>query len=771
MRQFFLLRTFTFLMVICFPIQIMGQSVGLVLSGGGSKGVAHIGVIKALEEQGIPIDYVTGTSMGAIIGGMYAAGYSPDEMLEIINSDEFNSWIENDIDRNMRYFYKIPPKDASIFSFYYRILSKVNEKNIAIPLSVKRPFLMDIALMEQFMTVSKLAKYNFDSLFVPFRCVSSDVSDNQEVVFSRGDLGQAIRTSMSFPFYFKPIKVSGALLFDGGMYNNFPMNVMKKDFNPDVIIGSKVAANKKQPKSDDLVSQLECMLMRYPDYKIDSLKGVLIDCNIPSTALTDFSKTAAFIDSGYNKTKSHMSHIKRLVKRRVSQEVVNKRRADLAKKRNEEVIIGNIMPKGVKNHQCAFVIDSFKPLKGKKLSLSDFKEAYFKLATDERIDYMYPVPQYNTKTKKYDIILDIQKQEDLSISVGGNISSKALNEMFLKIKYSQLGFFSYSAYLQGHVGRFYSSGLLGLRLDNANITPFYVRGELSYNRWDYFDSSTYFFDDKQPSYIIYDNKFFKIDGGIPTGISDVFSIGSIVGNSRSDYYQENNFSRFDTADVTHYRYFNNWIKYERNNLNRKMFPSQGDQFIVKAQYVFAKEQYMAGSTAPTYFEKEEKQRYYTLMAKYIHYFPKTFYTTWGIHAEAVLSNQKKLTNYTSSILYAPKFEPFPAAQVKFLSDYADYSYAALGAINVTPIAKNIEVRSELYVYSPIRDVNKETFALDKPNYTPFSKRQLMGSAGVIYHSPIFPISFFVNYFPESNEPWGVLFNIGYLIFNPKPLSW
>ncbi len=749
---------FLLLLILCFiTSQTMGQSVGLVLSGGGSKGVAHIGVIKALEENGIPIDYVTGTSMGAIIGGLYAAGYSPDEMLEIIHSKDFNNWVENDIDRKMRYFYKTSRKDASLFTFHYKLLNyNANEKNIAIPLTVKKPFLMDIALMEQFMVTSKLANYNFDSLFVPFRCVSSDVLNNQEVIFSKGNLSQAIRTSMNFPFYFKPIKVSGTLLFDGGMYNNFPVSVMEKDFNPDVIIGSKVALGKQAPKANDFVSQLECMLMKNANYSIDSTKGVLIDCNIPRINLTDFSNTDAFIDSGYNKTCELIPNIKKLIKRHVPKAEIDKKRAIISKKRNEKIRIGKIIPNGVENNQKDFIINSFNPSQKKGLTISEFKSDYFKLASDSRINYMYPVPRYNHKTKKYDIFLDIEKQKDLSISIGGNISSKALNEMFLKINYSNLGLFSYSAYLQGHIGRFYSSGLLGLRLDNTTITPFYLRGEIAYNRWDYFNSSTYFFDDKQPSYIIYDDKYFAIDIGIPNNISSICSIGTAIGQSTSDYYQENNFSRFDTADVTNYRYLNTWIKYEKNNLDRKMYPSKGNHIIVKAQYVFANESYTAGSTAPSYFEKSTKARYFTLMGKYTHYFPQLIRTTWGIHVEGVFSNQQKLTNYTSSILYAPKFQPFQNAEVSFLSSYADYSYTALGVINIIAITKKIELRSQLYVYSPIRDIDKENFHLDHSNYNPFSKKYLMGNSGIIYHSLIGPMSLSVNYFPESNEPWGPL---------------
>src|SRR5512145_530642 len=98
-------------------IPLNAQKVGLVLSGGGSKGVAHIGVIRALEEAEIPIDYITGTSMGAIIGGLYAAGYSPDEMEELINSAEFKNWSTGTIDPKYTYYFKAPARTAAWADF------------------------------------------------------------------------------------------------------------------------------------------------------------------------------------------------------------------------------------------------------------------------------------------------------------------------------------------------------------------------------------------------------------------------------------------------------------------------------------------------------------------------------------------------------------------------------------------------------------------------------------------------------------------------------
>ncbi len=193
-----------------FAFSATAQKVGLVLSGGGAKGVTHIGVIRALEEDGIPIDYITGTSMGAIIGGLYASGYSPDEMEALLTSPDFYYWVSGSIDEKYTYFFKKTRPDASWAEFRFRIDSILTP---SIPSNIVSPVLMDFAFMKIFAGASAAANYNFDSLMVPFRCMASDIALTESVILSKGDLGSSIRASMTFPFYFKPIRIDGRLLF------------------------------------------------------------------------------------------------------------------------------------------------------------------------------------------------------------------------------------------------------------------------------------------------------------------------------------------------------------------------------------------------------------------------------------------------------------------------------------------------------------------------------------------------------------------------------
>ena len=178
------------------------QSVGLVLSGGGAKGIAHIGVIQALEDNDIPIDYIAGTSMGAIVGGLYAAGYTPAEMMDLIESKGFSYWSTGVIDPSWEYYYAKDDPTPKLASINLNLRDSTANNNI-LPTSLINPLPMNYAFMELFAKYTAQCNGDFDRLFVPFRCVTSDVYSKHKIVCRSGSLGNAVRASMSFPIVFE----------------------------------------------------------------------------------------------------------------------------------------------------------------------------------------------------------------------------------------------------------------------------------------------------------------------------------------------------------------------------------------------------------------------------------------------------------------------------------------------------------------------------------------------------------------------------------------
>ena len=182
-------KLLTLLIFLALPVILPAQRVGLVLSGGGARGLAHIGVIRVLEANNIPIDYITGTSIGAIVGGLYAAGYTTDEMEELFRSDEFYFWSTGKIQKDYRYFFKQKEENPA----WIELKMERRDERIRIlpPTNIIPQWQMDFAFMELTASTTAISRGNFDNLFVPFRCVATEVHTNTPVILGKGEIGRA----------------------------------------------------------------------------------------------------------------------------------------------------------------------------------------------------------------------------------------------------------------------------------------------------------------------------------------------------------------------------------------------------------------------------------------------------------------------------------------------------------------------------------------------------------------------------------------------------
>ena len=231
-------RLFTIL-IIFFMInpafaQTKRPKIGLVLSGGGAKGIAHIGVLKAMEEAGLTPDYITGTSMGSIVGGLYAIGYSADELKAIVENADWNSLLTNKI-----------PLDKVTFEekFYYgRYLAEffMENKKVQLPKGI----IEGQALTELFSNLTRPVHgiTDFNDFPIPFACVGSNIVTGEPVVLNKGSLALAMRASMAIPSIFTPVKIDDNLLVDGGLVRNMPVAEVM-DMGADIVIGVFVSSD------------------------------------------------------------------------------------------------------------------------------------------------------------------------------------------------------------------------------------------------------------------------------------------------------------------------------------------------------------------------------------------------------------------------------------------------------------------------------------------------------------------------------------------------
>ena len=213
--------------------------VGLVLSGGGAKGAAHIGVLKYIEEAGIPIDYIAGTSMGSIVGGMYALGYSSEEILNVINSVDWNRLISNDVERKKISFQKKYEKSTQIVNVPFSFNDDDEDAQAkSFSSSLPKGLVSGDNLINLFnsLSVGYSDSLSFDDLPIPFICIATNMLNGEADILDKGVFSKSLRASMAIPVLFDPIKIGDTLYVDGGLVNNFPARQCRA-MGADYVIG------------------------------------------------------------------------------------------------------------------------------------------------------------------------------------------------------------------------------------------------------------------------------------------------------------------------------------------------------------------------------------------------------------------------------------------------------------------------------------------------------------------------------------------------------
>ncbi|MCI6618917.1 MAG: patatin-like phospholipase family protein [Prevotella sp.] len=220
--------------------------VGLVLGGGGAKGAAEVGVLKVIEQLGIPIDYIAGTSIGSIVGGLYAVGYRSDRLDTLFCSQD---WAVLLADRDVRLRDRVlTERDGVTYIFGFPV-SRKNSKHADPAFGmVKGDHIMHSL---DSLTFNMRDPIHFDSLPIPFRCVATAFPSQKEIVLSKGNFARSMRASMAIPGVFKPVKMGNEWLFDGGMMNNLPVDVVKA-MGADLVIAVDLSQNEQTPRDEYL---------------------------------------------------------------------------------------------------------------------------------------------------------------------------------------------------------------------------------------------------------------------------------------------------------------------------------------------------------------------------------------------------------------------------------------------------------------------------------------------------------------------------------------
>jgi NTE family protein len=299
-------NVFCAILLMLWPLTVIAEqnrpSVGLVLAGGGARGIAHVGVIKALEELQIPVDAVAGTSMGALVGGLYASGRGVDELGTIVQTMDWQRAFEDRVPRSQL----SQRRKSDDFGYPAEVQMSIKDGDITFPLGVVQGQQVRQMIKELMLPVADIS--DFDLLPTPFRAVATDIETGQAYVFSEGDIVTALRASMSLPGLLAPVPHENLLLVDGGMANNIPVDVARQMGADRLIVVDIGTPLKKRAEITSLLSvadQVLGFLTRTNSLGQLSLMAdsdVLVRPDLQGVGMLDFDQQQTIMDSGYRAT-------------------------------------------------------------------------------------------------------------------------------------------------------------------------------------------------------------------------------------------------------------------------------------------------------------------------------------------------------------------------------------------------------------------------------------------------------------------------------------
>ena len=443
------------------------KKVAVVLSGGGAKGAAHVGVLRAIEEAGIPIDMVVGTSMGAVVGGLYCAGYTPSQLDTLIRTQDWNLLLSDKTTRDVQTLLERKKAETFITSFS---LSK--EKNNASGGIYKG---QNLAELFSKLTIGYHDSIDFRKLQTPFACVATNIVNGEEVVFTSGKLAVAIRASMAIPGMFTPVRTNGMVLVDGGLVNNFPVDVARK-LGADIVIGSSVRG--EMMEAENLSSLMNILVQiisiacapKYDDNIADC--DVHLEVDTGDHNMLDFEPEVIgeMIQQGYQAAtakRSDLDHIREELAREAGGEIYLTTHRDTmsAAEPVATVKIRHLVFENENSHEVKTISRLCKLGEEQTVSLAQIDRAVRLLQND----YNYPTAYYSlsdTPDGRYDLTFHVASKNQSKLRLGVRfdtdemVSAIAQGDVYLDTRLPS------SVFLYGRVGKQCTAGL-GFRFEPA----------------------------------------------------------------------------------------------------------------------------------------------------------------------------------------------------------------------------------------------------------------------------------------------------------------
>ncbi len=347
--------------------------VGLVLSGGGAKGLAHIGALKVIDSLGVKIDYVAGTSMGAVIGALYASGYSGNELDSIFKEVDFDKIMNDDLPRTSKAFYERDNSEK------YALTLPFDNFKVKLPSALSRGQNTYGLLSRLLLSTNNIN--SFDKLPIPFFCIATNIETGEQVLLDKGDLIKSIMASSALPTVFQPVNINGLVLIDGGVVNNYPVDELRAK-GIDVIIGVDVQDGLLN--RDELASAPDILLQINNFRTIKAMESkspktdIYIKPDIKDYNVVSFDEGSKIIERGRQAAILKHETLKPFFK--------TKKIEHVKMKAQDSITISSFFFEGLKNYTRAYVLGKLKLKPNEKISYDDFEKGVDNLVATNNFD-------------------------------------------------------------------------------------------------------------------------------------------------------------------------------------------------------------------------------------------------------------------------------------------------------------------------------------------------------------------------------------------------
>ncbi|MCF7559767.1 patatin-like phospholipase family protein [Sabulilitoribacter multivorans] len=375
--------------------------IGLVLSGGGAKGLAHIGVLKVIDSLGVKIDYIAGTSMGAIIGSLYASGYTGKQLDSIFQEIDFDNIITDNLPRASKAFYERDNSEK------YAVKLPFEDFKLKLPSALSKGYNTYSLLLKLTLHVNDVK--DFSELPIPFFCIATNIETGKPVILDKGNLTQSVMASGALPSLFQPVFIDDDMLIDGGVVNNYPIDELRAK-GMDIIIGVDVqdglADRNALTSAPDVLIQIN-NFRTINDMKTKVKKtDVYIKPDITDFSVVSFSEGIQIIKKGKEAALSQMEMLKNLVSDKSNQHI-----SRIIPTARDSITIKNIVVEGNKNYTRSYVLGKLKIKDNEKISYKNFAKGIDNLVATNNFDSF----EYQLKNAEdgegYDLVTTLKESE------------------------------------------------------------------------------------------------------------------------------------------------------------------------------------------------------------------------------------------------------------------------------------------------------------------------------------------------------------------------